>query len=293
VTIQDFPDCHGHEEAWGHERVLRMARLQEQIYARADTADATSLPMLEELERRTGKRGLQMLHQGLEPEDFAYLKSVVSSSSRLVGQTEPVSASNEEPRTKNYEPIKIAYAGTILCQREFALFVEILKQLREPNQEPGTKNYELHFYGAHSYREAPWFDATWMQEHGNLSERDLLKALRTCDWGFIPMSLDDEDPRYNRFSFPTKFITYLAAGLPIIAMGHPESSVMKMASQGKTGVVAEKADTLADILATAFSNHRGERLLTSNIYACADKFFHANRIRKVLHACLAGKLPEP
>lgn len=50
------------------------------------------------------------------------------------------------------------------------------------------------------------------------------------------MALDDEDPRYNRFSFPTKFITYLAAGLPPIVMGHPESSVMKMAESYNVGV---------------------------------------------------------
>jgi hypothetical protein len=50
------------------------------------------------------------------------------------------------------------------------------------------------------------------------------------------MSLHDDDPRYNRFSFPTKFITYLAAGLPPIVMGHPESSVMKMAEKYDVGL---------------------------------------------------------
>jgi hypothetical protein len=217
VTIQDFPDCHGHGRLWGEDRVRRMATMQEQIYAAADTADATSHPMLEELEHRTGKRGSQMLHQGLEPEDFALLE-------------------NQEPRTKNEEQglIRIAYAGTILCEREFAIFVNLLDSLNQPrtrNQFP----IEFHFYGSHSYADRRWF-RPWMIEHGNLPERELVEALRECDWGFIPMSLHDDDPRYNRFSFPTKFITYLAAGLPPIVMGHPESSVMKMAEKYDVGL---------------------------------------------------------
>ncbi len=50
------------------------------------------------------------------------------------------------------------------------------------------------------------------------------------------MALDDDDPRYNRFSFPTKFINYLAAGLPVITLGHPESSVVRMASEYQVGL---------------------------------------------------------
>ncbi|NJK90814.1 MAG: glycosyltransferase family 4 protein [Blastochloris sp.] len=219
VTIQDFPDCHGHGKLWGEDRVCRMARMQEELYASADTADATSHPMLEELERRTGKRGVQMLHQGLEPEDFEFLES-------------------SKPQAPRSKLTKIAYAGTILCEPEFALFVNFLdspNQQRTMNQESGTSTVELHFWGSHSYANRPWF-RPWMIEHGNLPERELLAELRECDWGFIPMSIEDTDPRYNRFSFPTKFITYLAAGLPPIIMGHPESSVMKMASTYDVGL---------------------------------------------------------
>lgn len=75
-----------------------------------------------------------------------------------------------------------------------------------------------------------------MAEHGNLSERELIAALRECDWGFIPMSLRDEDPSYNRFSFPAKFITYLAAGMPVITLASRDSSVMCMAETTRCGI---------------------------------------------------------
>ena len=48
-----------------------------------------------------------------------------------------------------------------------------------------------------------------MREHGNFPEPELLTSLRACTWGFAPMALSDDDPRYDRFSFPTKFISYL------------------------------------------------------------------------------------
>ncbi len=336
ATIQDFPDVHGHGKLWGEERVQRMARMQEAIYAQADTRDATSHPMLNELEKRTRAKGIQMLHQGLEPEDFDYLKSLGTKHQERRTKNQEPGTKNEEPRTKNQAPrkIKIAYAGTILVEKEFETFIRLLNQpstkhqeqgtknkelgtknyeLGTKNQEQGTKNQEqittlveLHFFGAHSYADRPWFDSGWMIEHGNLPERELVEALRDCDWGFIPMSLDDEDPRYNRFSFPTKFITYLAAGLPPIVMGHPESSVMKMAERYDVGlrvngqgggeggwflvpcsslaergseVVIEKADFGGGrLLADAAIRHK----MLPGIVGCARQNFDAEAMRRCL-----------
>ena len=62
----------------------------------------------------------------------------------------------------------------------------------------------LDLFGAHSYANESWFDRSWMREHGDLPERELLNKLRACTWGLAPMALTDSDPRYNRFSFPTK-----------------------------------------------------------------------------------------
>jgi hypothetical protein len=270
VTIQDFPDCHGHGKLWGEDRARRMARMQEQIYAEADSADATSHPMLQELEDRTGRRGLQILHQGLEPEDFAFLESLVRDLSSVIRH--PLSV------------IKIAYAGTILCEPEFALFVNLLEsiiQQRTTNNEPRTPLLELHLYGAHSYADRPWF-RPWIIEHGNLPERELLTELRGCDWGFIPMSLENKDPRYNRFSFPTKFITYLAAGIPIISIGHPECSVMKMAMRYETGLEITSSHSLVTVTTQILSDHHIIQAFRLNMMKCANAHFNAAELRQSL-----------
>ena len=270
VTIQDFPDCHGHGKLWGEDRARRMARMQEQIYAAADSADATSHPMLEELKGRTGRRGLQMLHQGLELEDFAFLESLVSDLSSVIRH--PLSV------------IKLAYAGTILCEPEFALFVNLLEsiiQQRTTNNEPRTPLLELHLYGAHSYADRPWFQPLII-EHKNLPERELLTELRECDWGFIPMSLEDKDPRYNRFSFPTKFITYLAAGLPVFTIGHSESSVMKMASAYNVGLTIQTRNPSREDLANALFAPDAKQIYLPEILRCTREQFDAEAMRKKL-----------
>lgn len=281
VTIQDYPDAHFHGRVWGEARVQRMVRMQDALYARATTRDATSLPMLDDLERRTGKRGTQMLHQGLEPEDFAHLES------RLANFTP--STLDPQPST----PIKIAYAGTILCEPEFVLFVALLEQIRNQeqrtkNKEPRTRNIELHLYGAHSYADRPWL-RPWIIEHGNFPERELLTELRKCDWGFIPMSLEENDPRYNRFSFPTKFITYLAAGLPVVTLGHPESSVMKMASAYNVGITIQSPNPSLEYLANTLFSARSTQAHLPEILRCSREQFDAEAMRAKLWGALASQ----
>lgn len=39
VTVQDFPDIHSYADRWGGQIVRKMARMQEEIYRRADTRD--------------------------------------------------------------------------------------------------------------------------------------------------------------------------------------------------------------------------------------------------------------
>ncbi len=120
-----------------------------------------------------------------------------------------------------------------------------------------------------------------MQEHGNLTEPELKTELRKCSWGFAPMALDDDDPRYNRFSFPTKFITYLAAGLPVITLGHPESSVVKLAARYNVGSCIKTAnvESIKQQLITAFAIKNPAQQFRSAILDCARIEFDADRMR--------------
>lgn len=268
TTIQDFPDAHFHAVQWGPQTVSKMVREQEALFAKSDTADATSIPMLDYLRDHTGRAGTQMLHAGLEAKDFHFLET-------------------QATRSSSTGPITIAYAGTILVEPEFSFFVQLLDKIRALGVD-----LRLAFWSAHSYAARPWFRREWMKEHGHLSEGDLMVCLRQCSWGFIPMSLSDQDPRYNRFSLPTKFITYLAAGLPILSLGHPESSLTKMTTAYRVGLQFLKADlSEAPIWAPKLATAESRSQYVPEMIRCARAHFDAAKMRDVLWGCFNAPRP--
>lgn len=259
VSIHDYMDIRGVIQKFGDRRSRQMAGMADKLYASATTRDAICAAMVDDLRARTGADGL-INRAGLEQADFDYL--AVTSKRKDV-------------------PIRIAYAGTIIAEDTFALFAKSLAQIRARLPQPVT----LDFFGDHSYRSRSWFDAGWMKEHGTLPARELSQALQECDWGVSPMKLTDDDPRYNRFSLPTKFVSYLAAGLPIITIGHPESTVMKMASQYAVGLSTSEADPekLGRQLLESLSEPEPKKKYRAEILRCALAEFDARRMRAQLY----------
>jgi hypothetical protein len=255
VSIHDYMDIRGVIEKFGEYRSRQMAAMADKLYASATTRDAICRPMIDDLRTRTGAEG-SINRAGLERDDFDYLAVA--------------------PERKE-GPIRIAYAGTIIAEETFALFARVLGQIRGGLPRPVM----LDFFGDHSYRSREWFDAGWMKEHGNLPARELSQALKECDWGLSPMKLMDDDPRYNRFSLPTKFVSYLAAGLPIITVGHPDSTVMKMASEYAVGICATNGDpeNLGKQLLEGLSEPEPKAKYRPEILRCAQVEFDARSMR--------------
>lgn len=286
VSMHDFVDAHNFGDRVGTGLVHRLRRMQDWIYQNAATRDVICEPMGKHLQERTGKSPTFICRKGIDPDHFTYLEFLVRRSSFLVeGDSRPNSL-NEEPRTKNQEPIKIAYAGTILCEPEFALLVALLEQIRNQeqrtkNKEPRTRIIELHLYGAHSYADRPWF-RPWILEHGNLAESDLIIELRKCHWGLSLMALDGRDQTYNRYSFPAKFCTYFSAGLPVITLGHPDSSVMKMASAYNVGITIQSRNPSLEDLAKALFSAESKQAHLPEILRCSREQFDAEAMRAKL-----------
>jgi len=262
VTVQDYMDARGFVRRLGEARGRRFVKLTEEFYVRAKTCDATSHPMIADLKARTGRAGAQMIHAGLEEADFAWLNQVPRGCSDV---------------------LRIAYAGTIVVEAEFELFVRALSLVRGRLPSP----VKLELFTGHSYRDRGWFDPAWMREHSELAAPALAEALRSCSWGFAPMSLTDDDPRYNRFSFPTKFISYLAAGLPVITLGHPDSSVVRMATAYNVGLCTTtgEVEKLGAELLAVLARADAAEVHRPAILACAMKEFDARRMRGVLYEC--------
>ena len=259
VSIHDYMDIRGVIQKFGERRSRQMAAMADKLYASATTRDAICRAMVDDLRARTGADG-SINRAGLEQADF---DSLAAAPDRKEG------------------PIRIAYAGTIIAEDTFALFAKSLAQIRGHLPQ----SVILDFYGDHSYRSRSWFDAAWMKEHGNLPARELSQALKECDWGVSPMKLTDDDPRYNRFSLPTKFVSYLAAGLPIITIGHPESTVMKMASQYAVGLSTTEADSekLGKRLLESLAEPQPKKKYRAEILRCASAEFDVRQMRAQLY----------
>ena len=259
VSMHDYMDTNGFITRFGSRFCTQLAAMADQLYAAAATRDAICRAMVDDLYQRTGRDG-PINRAGLEQADFDYLSA--------------------NPAPDN-GPIRIAYAGTIVVEKEFEIFARALAQVRSQLPRPLT----LDFFGDHSYRSRSWFDPAWMNEHGSMPAAQLSLAARECSWGFSPMSLTDDDPRYNRFSLPTKFVSYLAAGLPVITLGHPESTVVQMASRYQVGLCL-KSDDLESMraqLLAVLSEPNPKAKYRAEIRRCALDEFDARRMRAVLY----------
>lgn len=260
VSVHDYANISGVVRRLGSFRAEQFQRAAERLYRMATTRDAICRPMAEDLKRQTGQLG-SISRAGIEKQDFEYLTRKKESATG---------------------PIRIAYAGTIIVEPEFELFIRAIKEAATRT----NKRVQMEFFGAHSYAERSWFDASWMRENGNLPEPSLSEALRQCTWGFSPMALNDSDPQYNRYSFPTKFISYLAAGLPVVSMGHPESSLMKLAVEYRPGINLSTGDpaSVAAQLERMLSISNPWAEFGQNVIRCGQQEFDAEAMRGRLYA---------
>jgi hypothetical protein len=263
VSIHDYPGIHNQKNIYGTTRCERMMEGLRNLLGCATTRDATSREMADDFPQRFGVSADAVIHFGLEDSELQALKEPILPPADRV--------------------VRIAHAGTINCVRDFELFVSALRIVRTQVGRP----LELHFFGAHSYAGMPWFDPVWMYEHGNLPSHDLHQRLRRYTWGFAPMRLDNGDPDYNRYSFPTRFITYLSAGLPSITLAHPESSVFKMAVRYGTGLALSTTQVpeLAAALLEPLRDESPSVRYREGILRCAKVEFHAPTKRRMLLDC--------
>ncbi len=257
VTIWDFPDTEADQKRWGSSRCLRALQQALSVYRACTSCDAISEPMRDELAVQTGRRDISILHSGLEDVDLANLSMA--------------------PTMPHENAIRIAYAGSIIEPEVFALFVNSLRHLAEKTTRP----ISLEFFGGTAYRQNAWFDSSWMHEHGALKEAVFLEQLRRCTWGFLAMDIEDRNPRYNRFSFPNKFGTYLAAGLPILLLSGPQTSAAKMLAAQQVGVRLDHTRLPSHLLEVLNIEHP-KNVFAPAILSCAKAEFYMPRIRRAL-----------
>ncbi len=261
MTVHDLADSSGLVRSLGARRTQRFQKMIDDLYVGAVSRDVYMKETGDEMERVTGCKADIVIRCGAEPEEMA---SVVAR---------PVRALSDK--------IRIGYPGTIVSDDAFARFIAALKLIAPRFPRP----VEINLFGVHSYRSRPWFDDSFIVEHGYLPEDELERRYNNCDWGLALMDLDDSNPRYSRFTFPCKFTRALVAGLPIIVVGHPECTLTQLSRRYRLGpvITTPEPQAMADILLPVLSQPADSPALRAEIVRCLESEFNAELNRQRLH----------
>jgi len=259
VSVHDYVNSRNYAVRYGARLAEALAKTADQLYAHAFSRDAISKPMLTDLVSRTGRDGV-LRHAGVEEREFENFSAATS---------------------RNPDVIRIAYAGTVVVEKTFSMIVEALNTVRARTQLRVT----LEFFSNENYTSRSWFDRSWMHTHRPLPHDQLTSALREFSWGLAPMSFFDDDPLYNRFSLPTKFVSYLAAALPIIIIGHPDSSLVQIGKLYRVGacLTVPNYEHLVSELASTLMTKEPHSEFRTEIERCARTEFDAAHMRDTLH----------
>jgi glycosyltransferase involved in cell wall biosynthesis len=264
LALHDMPDTAARVTALGADRAGRFMRQTEELYRQASSHAVISPAMAEEMRARTGIECSNIFRCAVEPEILPRLR---------------------QPALKpKDDTIRIGYAGTIIAEATFALLVRALKATRE---RLGRK-IEIHLYSWHSYAGREWFDPSLIIEHGSKTEAEIYEQYQQLTWGLAIMNLEETDSRYNRFSFPCKFTAALAAGLPLICLGHRKSALIELAKNYRLGLVLtdEDADQLSDRICERLADYARFDHYRSEIARCAETDFNAECNRKTFQEML-------
>jgi glycosyltransferase involved in cell wall biosynthesis len=257
VSLWDFPDTNGMKKILGENRSERFVSGIHALVRRADTFDAICPGALSELRAHTGRRDGLVVHSGFEPHHLQALENSPGGGEAGV--------------------LRIAYVGTIISEQGFLELLAALKTVRAALPQKVV----LEFFGGRNYRSRAWFEPEWMTEHGMFTDDGLVAALRRCDWGVVVMDPGGADLRYSRFSFPNKVGTYLSAGVPVLGLGNPQSSLARLMQENRLGrfTAATVRGELENFLSESLRLPAPREFFRAEILQCARTEFNAAEMR--------------
>jgi glycosyltransferase involved in cell wall biosynthesis len=268
LALHDMPDTGGWVQSLGRKRATRFMAFTEELYGRASSQAVIGPEMADDMRLRTGIDCHHVFRCAVEPETMIKLQS-------------PITFSKDDV-------IRIGYAGTIIAEETFARLVAALKVVRERIH----RKIEIHLFSWHSYKNETWFDASLIIEHGAQTEAEIYKRYQELTWGLAIMKLDDNDPRYNRMSFPCKFTAALAAGLPLICMGNQHSALINLAKNYRLGLLFTDADVgqLEEKLCAGLTDFSRFPEYRQESARCAAREFNAERNRAELNELIRASM---
>ena len=133
------------------------------------------------------------------------------------------------PSPRREDTVEICFAGAVNVIRGLDHALHTLVKTTD-------NRIELHFYGrnAPSLPESLPRDRVTLVDHGFVAQGEIMERLATHDFGLVSLHPDFALP-----AFPSKCISYICAGLPVLYTGPPLRSFEKFLTETETGLALE------------------------------------------------------
>ncbi|HGH6016009.1 TPA: ATP-binding protein, partial [Vibrio mimicus] len=180
----------------------------------------------------------------------------------------------------NDEGILIGMAGQFYASKEWEC---LIKMLECSNWRLNNKKVKLIVLGPQK-PPGEYLD-TNVKYLGWKDQKDAAYILSLCDILYCPYPFDKKLKEVSTFSFPSKFVLYLAAGRPIVFHGPDYASPTKYIADKQCGVVV--GSLLPTTLYNTLENLINDRMLYSNCAKKAQEAFINDFTLNSLRECFA------
>ncbi|HFG1701880.1 TPA: ATP-binding protein, partial [Vibrio cholerae] len=180
----------------------------------------------------------------------------------------------------NDEGILIGMAGQFYASKEWEC---LIKMLECSNWRLNNKKVKLIVLGPQK-PPGEYLD-TNVKYLGWKDQKDAAYILSLCDILYCPYPFDKKLKEVSTFSFPSKFVLYLAAGRPIVFHGPDYASPTKYIADKQCGVVV--GSLLPTTLYNTLENLINDRTLYSNCAKKAQTAFINDFTLNSLRECFA------
>lgn len=150
--------------------------------------------------------------------------------------------------------IKIGYFGRIGKANDETIlqFIDIVK-----NNDNKTTEIEFHIFTDFIKSSINIENSKNVFFHEFITAEELPEKISNFDFLLLPLSFNEEDLNFSKFSFPTKFSEYLISGVPILLIAPETSAVYKFGEKNDCAFLINKCDkTLIELVLNVAINNK-------------------------------------
>lgn len=171
----------------------------------------------------------------------------------------------------------IGMAGQFYAQAEWSCLIQTLNQV---NWKIAGKRIRIRVMGG-GFQSFTQFPANF-EYLGWQSQEDTIRLLSETDLLYMPYWFSEEFREESSSSFPSKLVTYFAAGRPVFCHAPAYASPAKYIKQHEAGYLCESLDPLAVLkyLEHAITDTEYYRKVASNGTSCFMRDFTLERMKE-------------